>query len=428
LTAQITELAYATLYERIARLEEKLVQKHPGAALSFRKCLLNTLETTVERLPGDDSDTFVITGDIPALWLRDSVAQVRPYLRIAGDDPDIQAMVRGLIRRQTKCLLIDPYANAFNKEPNGRGHHHDKTAMNPWMWERKYELDSLCYPVQLCADSIFDQNLHRAFSLIVSTMETEQRHAELSPYTFEREVEEAYRATETLPNGGRGAPVKYTGMVWSGFRPSDDACKYGYLIPANMFAVVILGHLANFAQRFYADAALAARVLKLRSEIENGIETYGVIEHERFGKMYAYETDGLGNYNLMDDANVPSLLSMPYLGYRPASDSLYINTRRFVLSLENPSYGDGRMASGVGSPHTPDGYVWHIGLIMQGLTATNRYEQTELLNMLVATTAGTGFMHESFDPNAPHVFTREWFAWANSLFGEFVWQWLNGER
>lgn len=402
---------------------EQALDVVPSVAVLFRHCYLNTLDMTVERLP--DESTFVITGDIPAMWLRDSAAQVRPYVRFAAADPEIAAMLRGVIRRHAQYLQIDPYANAFNRSPDGSGHQTDETAQNPWLWERKYELDSLCYPVQLVHDywsvtrdiQVFTDELRRAFIRILDVIECEQRHDELSTYAFQR-LEGP--PSDTLPFEGRGTPTRFTGMSWSGFRPSDDACKFGYLIPANMFAVVILGHIAQFAREQYSDPAVAERAERLRAAVEAGIQTYGIVQHPEFGAIYAYEVDGFGGFNLMDDANVPSLLSIPYLGYRPASDPIYQNTRRFILSDANPYYYRGRLARGVGSPHTPPGYIWHIGLIMQALTTTEDSERDALIDMIVNTTGGTHFMHESFDPDDPAQYTRAWFAWANSLFGELL--------
>ena len=209
-------------------------------------------------------------------------------------------------------------------------------------------------------------------------------------------------------------------MTWSGFRPSDDACVYGYLIPSNMFAVVTLGYTAEIMREIYKDEEVAARAEKLASEIRAGIEKYGVVEHPKFGKMYAYETDGLGNYVFMDDANVPSLMSIPYLGYCSADDEIYKNTRAFVLSKENPYYYEGTAAKGVGSPHTPPEYIWHIALSMQGLTSRDPEECKALLHMLKTTDDGKGFMHEGCHKDDPSKFTRPWFAWSNSLFSEFV--------
>ncbi|MBC8098524.1 MAG: glycoside hydrolase family 125 protein [Armatimonadetes bacterium] len=428
MTTDHLKTTYTSLYQQLTQTEARLQASAPQALQAFRQCFLNTLDTTIQRL--EDGSSFVITGDIPAMWLRDSTAQVRPYVRYAAQDPDVRQMLRGLIQRQAFYIGIDPYANAFNQAPNSHGHQADRTEQNPWLWERKYELDSLCYPVQLCFDyyqatgdtSIFDAALHRAFTLIVDVIEREQQHDTQSPYYFERVN---CPPSDTLPFAGKGTRTNFTGMSWSGFRPSDDACRFGYLIPANMFAVVILGHLARFADDQYGDAVLAARAQRLQAEIDFGIQTYGIVQHPQFGRIYAYEVDGFGNALLMDDANIPSLLAIPYLGYRPADDPIYRNTRAFVLSAHNPYYYTGKLARGIGSPHTPDGYIWHISLIMQALTSTDRIEQTALLEMLLATTAGTHYMHESFHPDDPAQYTRTWFAWANSLFGEFIIRWAD---
>lgn len=422
------ENTFSAVYDTIAALEPQLDRYRPGLGRLFRRCFPNTLETTTELL--DDGTTFVFTGDIPAMWLRDSSAQVRPYIPFARNDDSVRRLISGLIARQAHYLCIDPYANAFNKDPNGQGHQDDHTDMTPWTWERKYELDSLCYPVQLCYDywratgdtRIFTPELRQAFGRILDVMRIEQQHDHRSPYHFQRD--DCYLPSDTLPFSGRGTRTNFTGMVWSGFRPSDDACKFGFLIPANMFAVVILGHLATFADQFYNDRAMAAQAAQLRDEIDFGIQTYGIVHHPVYGRIYAYETDGFGNYNFMDDANVPSLLSIPYLGYQPADHPVYRNTRAFVLSRHNPYYVEGRYASGIGSPHTPLGSVWHIGLLMQALTSSDREEQRALLDMILATTAGMDFMHESFNPDNPATFTREWFAWANSLFGQFILQFV----
>ena len=248
----------------------------------------------------------------------------------------------------------------------------------------------------------------------------EQRH-ENSDYFFRRVN---CPVTDTLPCEGRGNPVAYTGMTWSGFRPSDDTCVYGYLIPSNMFAVVVLGYAASIAEDIWHDAALAAECRALAAEIDAGIRRYGVVEHPDFGPIFAYETDGMGHYTFMDDANVPNLMSIPYLGYCSADDPVYRNTRRYVLSRANPFYYEGTAASGVGSPHTPPRYIWPIALCMQGLTSRDPAERAALVDTLERTDAGTGYMHEGFHVDDPAQFTRPWFAWANSLFSEFVLDWL----
>jgi meiotically up-regulated gene 157 (Mug157) protein len=412
----------------VARVKATLSDSHPEIAAIFEGCFRNSLDTSVTLEP--DGTTFVATGDIPAMWLRDSAAQVRPYIHLAAKDEAINAMLKGLIRRTARYVNLDPYANAFNDAPNGNGHQSDQTAMTPWTWERKWELDSLCYPILLLRDwweatgdaSVFDDEVHRMLRSIVDTMRTEQRHAVRSTYRFWR-TEHVY-PNDNLADGGRGAPVGDTGMVWVGFRPSDDACTYPFHVPSNMFAAAILPDLAAFARDRFDDAALAQDASALRDEIWAGIETHAVVQHRKFGRIYAYETDGLGNHLLMDDANVPSLLSIPYLGYRPADDPAYLATRSFVLSDENPYFFEGSTAGGIGSPHTPARQAWPIGISMQALTATDPAEAERLLGSLASTTAGTGLMHESFDVDDPSRFTRPWFGWANSLFAEAVLRWI----
>ena len=402
------------------------LEHHPGLAGTFAQCFPNTLETTIKLL--DDGTSFVFTGDIPAMWLRDSSAQVNPYIPYARHDPHLRRLLSGLIQRQAKYLGIDPYANAFNETANGAGHVEDHPLQSPWVWERKFELDSLCYPIRLAHAywqathdrSAFTEAVHRMLGVVLEVMRTEQHHEERSSYRFTRPEHHLYLSTDTLVRDGQGPPTAPTGMVWSGFRPSDDACTYNYLVPANMMAVVTLAQAAELAQAVFSDSSLASSALGLRDEIETGIQQHTIIEHPKHGPMYAYEVDGLGHHLLMDDANVPSLLSIPYLGYRPATDPIYQNTRAFLLSQDNPAFFTGTHTQGIGSPHTPGRRVWPIALSMQGLTSLDAHERRALLNTLERTTAGTGFMHESFHVDDPNDFTRPWFAWANSLFAEFV--------
>ncbi len=393
----------------------------------FRQCFMSTFDTTVQT--EDDGSCFVITGDIPAMWLRDSSAQVNHYIPFAGKCEEAYKVIIGLISRQMNCILSDAYANAFNREANGHGHQNDKTEMSPWVWERKYEIDSLCYPVKLAyrfwkeADTVshFTEETRKAFYRIIELWTVEQNH-ENSPYYFRRPCR---RKSDTLSHKGKGAPVKYTGMTWSGFRPSDDSCIYGYLVPANMFAYVVLGYIAEIAEEIYKDAVLKEKAEKLRSEIRDGIEKYAVVKDKDGKSFYAYETDGMGRYNLMDDANVPSLLSLPYLGYCSKDDEMYLNTRAFILSKDNPYYFEGKSAKGIGSPHTPKNHIWPIALSMQGLTTGDKNEMLSLIHTLAQTDADTGFMHESFHKNKPQKFTRKWFSWANTLFAELIIKYLS---
>lgn len=390
----------------------------------FEQCYTNTLDTTVKRM--DDGTTYVITGDIPAMWLRDSVCQLRPYYFLAGKDPEIADMIEGLVRRQMQYILIDPYANAFNEGPNGNCWEKDDTDACEWIWERKYEIDSLCFPIQMSyllwkntgRTSQFDEQFVKAAYKIMDVWRTEQDHENKSPYHF---IRNNCYFTDTLSREGKGALVKSNiGLTWSGFRPSDDACMYGYLIPSNMFAVVVLGYLKEIGAELLKDEKLSKEAEALAKEIREAIEAYGTVQHHKYGKIYAYEVDGFGQYHFMDDANVPSLLSIPYLGYVSEEDEVYQNTRNMILSEGNPYFYKGKAAQGIGSPHTPVNYIWHISLAMQGLTSKNQDYKKQILEIMKHTDGGTMLMHEGFHVDNPNEYTREWFSWANAMFCELI--------
>lgn len=410
--------AIEKIRERITPLKETL-SVYPDLWEIFERCYLNTIETTVKET---ETDTFVITGDIPAMWLRDSTAQVLHYIRFA-DDTEVARMIEGLLLRQADCILRDPYANAFNREENSFKPYNDFPRASDWVWERKYEIDSLCYPMWLAekyinktgSTAFLSEKFHEAIKTVLKVFATEQNH-ENSPYLF---IRSDCPPSDTLSHEGKGAPVKVTGMTWCGFRPSDDACVLGYLIPSNLFAVRAMKSVKMLA-KLLNDEESYKEAERLEQEIAKGVETYGKVVNEELGEIYAYETDGFGNYTLMDDANVPSLLSLPYLEVCPKDDPLYKRTRAFVLSKHNPFYYEGTLAKGVGSPHTPEGYIWPIALCVQAMTSTDDSEIALLLKTVLSTHGGTGFMHESFDPNKPENFTRSWFAWANSMLAETV--------
>lgn len=399
----------------------------PKLKWMFENCYPNTLDTTVKfQMKGKKPDTFVITGDIEAMWLRDSSAQVWPYLQLLKQDKELQLLVAGLINRQAQCILLDPYANAFNDGPKGSYWETDNTQhMIKDLHERKWEIDSLCYPIRvayyywlLTGDtSVFDTDWHNAMQLVVKTFKEQQRKDGLGPYSFTRDCD---RPTDSQINGGFGAPVKPVGLIVSAFRPSDDATQYGFLIPSNMFAVVSLRQLAEIENKVYGNADFAGQCLDLASEVDEAIQKYGVVNHPVAGKIYAFEVDGFGNSLCMDDANVPSLLGAPYLGYCKADDSLYQNTRKFVWSDNNPYFFKGKAGEGIGGPHVGLDYAWPMSIIMKGLTTGDAAELKECLTLLRNTDADTGFMHESFHVDNPAKFTRSWFAWTNTLFGELI--------
>ena len=408
----------------IEKYAPKIEKFSPHLAEMYRVCYPSTIYSAVKKM--SDSTYFVITGDIPAMWLRDSTAQVSNYVSLCKDCEEARELIKGVIRRQSHYIKEDPYANAFNESANGHGHVDDVPKKADIVWERKYETDSLCYPVRLMylyyketGDIDFIKEvLPETAEIILAVWRTEQHHFEKSPYRFSR-TNCPYH--DTLHNDGMGSPVKYTGMTWSGFRPSDDACEYGYLTASNMFACAVLGYISEMLSNFNNEySPLIAECISLRADIKEGINKFAVCDNEKYGKIYACETDGRGNRLFFDDANVPSLLSIPYIGYSAPDDEIYKNTRRFILSKDNPYYYEGKFARGVGSPHTPKDYIWHIALSMQGLTSDDKDEMLSIVKMLDTTDAGTCRMHEGFYADDPNKFTREWFTWSDSLFSEFI--------
>jgi len=413
-----------TIEDTITRMKVKI--KDPELAWLFENCFPNTLDTTVNfKMKGERPDTFVITGDIHAMWLRDSTAQVTPYLSLIKQDEKLKQLIAGVINRQTECILIDPYANAFN---DGVGHSEwlsDHTDMKPELHERKWELDSLCYTVRLAYNywkitqdtSIFDEKWLKAAQSIIATCREQQRLKGRGKYKFGRTTS---WSTDTVPGDGYGNITKPNGLIHSIFRPSDDATVYPFLIPSNLFAVVSFRQIAEISEKVYKNGAFAKECLSFATEVENAIKKYAIINHPKYGKIYALEVDGFENSLLQDDANVPNLLSLPYLGAVKPDDVVYQNTRKLMLSESNPYYFKGKAAEGIGSPHTLSNQIWHLSIIMRAMTSTDDKEILQQLRFLKNTHANTGFMHESFDKDDANKFTRKWFAWANTLFGEMI--------
>lgn len=415
-------LFYSQAIEKEIIRVKKLL-KNPKLAWMFENCLPNTLDTTVH-FDGED-DTFVYTGDIHAMWLRDSGAQVWPYVQFANEDAQLKKMLAGVVRRQFKCINFDPYANAFNKNAEGGKWMSDKTNMKPELHERKWEIDSLCYPIRLAYhywqvtgdDSIFDGVWISAIQNILKTFKEQQRKNGVGPYTFLRKTE---RALDTLNNNGNGAPVKPVGLIVSSFRPSDDATTLQFLVPSNFFAVSSLRKAAEILENVNNNSLVAKECKDLADEVEKALKEYAVYNHPKYGKIYAFEVDGFGNHLLMDDANVPSLLAMPYLGDVEVNDPIYQNTRRFVWSEDNPYFFKGSAGEGIGGPHIGYDMIWPMSIMMKAFTSNNDEEIKTCVKMLMDTDANTGFMHESFHKDDPENFTRSWFAWQNSLFGELI--------
>lgn len=416
------------LESAIRRVQQQIAD--PELALIFANCLPNTLDTTVTPGTYDGKpDTFVITGDIDAMWLRDSSAQVWPYLPFCKSDPKLATLIEGVIRRQTRCILIDPYANAFLPDTTGKPLSwavQDDTTMKPGVGERKWEIDSLCYTVRLAHGywkatgntAPFDAQWREAARAIVQTFREQQRKHSRGPYHFQRS---SPQPTDTLPLNGYGNPARPVGLIYSGFRPSDDACIYPLFVPANLFAVVSLHQLATLADKVCKDTALASECGALAGEISAALAQYGQIETTEHGRIWAYEVDGYGNSLRMDDANAPGLVSLSYLGcVAPGDQALYERTRAFALSDSNPYFFRGSAAQGIGGPHEGLGYIWPMSILFRAFSSTSDQETLQCLRWLRDTTAGTHFMHESFWKDDPAKYTRPWFAWANTLFGELI--------
>ncbi len=411
-------------------VEQKLAEakahiKDPKLAWMFENCYPNTLDTTCEfKIKEGRPDTFVLTGDIHAMWLRDSSAQVYPYVVLANQDDKLKQMLQGVIRRQVDCILIDPYANGFNEGPTGSEWESDHTDMKKELHERKWEIDSLCYPIRLGYHywketndlTPFDANWEKAMRLVYQTFIEQQRKDGNGPYKFGRTTA---KQSDTLLND-YGSPVNPVGLIVSSFRPSDDATIFGFLIPSNFFAVTSLRQAAELLRKVRNNAELAGKCEALASEVEEAIRKYGVVKHPEYGKIYAFEVDGFGGLNLMDDANVPSLLGLPFLGCVPLDDPIYRNTRRFVWSKANPYFFKGSVAEGIGGPHIGIGYIWPMSLIMLAHTSEDEDEIRYCIETLRDTDANTGFIHESFNKDNPNDYTRPWMAWANTLFGELI--------
>ncbi|CAF1079571.1 unnamed protein product [Adineta steineri] len=434
---RFTSTAVESLIEEI-----KKNIKNKELAWLFENCFPNTLDTTVDfdvkAASEKHPDTYVITGDIDAMWLRDSSAQVNPYLPLIRNDPKLRQLIEGVLLRQCMFVQRDPYANAHYKDTSRTSEwkQMDLTEMRPGVHERKWELDSLCYVLRLMHsywkevdhDLTFfrenEQTFKTTIRIILQTMKEQQRFNGSGPYTYQRQGH---------PTDPRGRHSKPNGLIHTFFRPSDDLQLYPYLIPSQFFAHHTLNLLLELVKKLEWTADFNNDILSLTSvlhdilfndKMTNNSETSITVSHTKYGFIYSYETDGLGHTNLMDDSNIPSLLSLPYLCPNdiPKNHSIYQNTRKFVLSTDNPWFFKGAALEGNGGPHVGPSMAWPLAIIMRGLTTNDDEEIRSCIKMLQKSHANTGFMHESIDVNNPRHFTRSWFAWANSLFGEFIWK------
>lgn len=419
----------------------------------FQNSYPNTLDTAVKwkGYAADNAQeelTFLITGDINAMWLRDSSNQVQSYLPLlnASSDPNsIASLFRGVINLQARYLLTSPYCNSFQppvesgiKIAVNDAASQDTvfpTYSNTSVFECKYELDSLAAFLQVSSDYYkatgdveffgkfkWTQAVEAVLKVAQDMMTpTYGDNGEVlkSPYTFTRLTT---RATETFANDGLGNPTANgTGLIRSGFRPSDDATIYQYYIPSNMMFSAYLASASEIMSKLSTSnsAALAQRMSSLSSSLRDSIEAYGTVTHPKFGKIYAFEVDGFGSSNIMDDANIPSLLSAPFIGYKYDSQT-YSNTRSLVLSASNSYFMRGPVINAVGGPHQGPGMAWPMASIMRIFTTQNDDEIVNELRQIVSSTDGLGLIHESINTFNASDWTRQWFSWANGLFGQMI--------
>lgn len=435
--------------------------KDPDLARLFENAFPSTTDTTVkfhtdgtkkykkkgfghsvlDNSAWEGPQSFIITGDIMAEWLRDSCNQMSPYMPLAKKDKAIFDLILGAINTQSEYVIQSPYCNAFQPPPisglkksyNGQDDFVHPAYEPSVVFECKYELDSLGHFLTL-ANDFYDATgsldfVNKRFLLALETlMEVleQQSQSTFDPatgryrrnaYTFKRQT---FVGTETLNLDGVGNPLNHgTGLIRSAFRPSDDATILGFFIPANAMMSVELKRTAAFLKTA-GEAAMALRLEHWSQTITDGIWKHGVVQHAKFGPVFAYEVDGYGSSILMDDANYPSLLALPLMGFVTADDNVYQNTRKMLLSRDsNPYYLEGKDFRGIGGPHIGLMNAWPMSLLIQAQTTEDESEIMGCLD-LVLKSAKLGLIHESIDVNAGQSYTRSWFAWANGVFAETI--------
>ncbi|KXX77114.1 hypothetical protein MMYC01_200096 [Madurella mycetomatis] len=443
--------------------------KDPDLARLFENAFPSTTDTTVKfHTDGNDEEikkklrrrraqdawieegewegpqSFIITGDILAEWLRDSTNQLKPYQALATKDPTIYNLILGAINTQSEYVIKSPYCNAFQPPPisglpvsmNGQDDFVHPVYEPNVVFECKYELDSLAHFLALANEfhrhtgstEFLTPRWHKALVTLVdvlsaqseSTFDPETSQYQHNAYTFKRRTD---TGTETLNLHGIGNPLNNgTGLIRSAFRPSDDATIFGFFIPANAQMAVELKRTATVLRSTgtQANAEMAETLEKWSERITEGIWEHGVVSHRKYGEVFAYEVDGYGSSLLMDDANYPSLLALPLMGFVTADDPTYRNTRRMLLEKSgNPYFLEGSQFKGIGGPHIGLQNAWPMSLLIQAQTSDDDDEILECLQ-LVLKSSELGLVHESIRVDFSHSYTRSWFAWANGVFAETI--------
>ncbi|KAK5121682.1 hypothetical protein LTR85_004854 [Meristemomyces frigidus] len=423
----------------------------PDLRRLFINAYPNTLDTAIAwkgYANGSDEElTFVITGDINAMWLRDSANQMQSYLPLlqaSNSSDSLASLYRGVINLHARYLLIDPYCNSFQPpveshiSPSVNGAASGDTVFpnytNSSVFECKYELDSLAAFLEVSTNyynATEDASFFKRYQWVEAienvmavaenmTMPTYQPDGNVSvlSYSFTRETD---RASETTENGGLGNPFNNgTGLIRSFFRPSDDATIFQGFIPANM---MFAKYLESAGQIMYAigdQDALAGRMCSLAASLRVSIEKVGIVSGGQYGQIYAFEVDGYMSQNIMDDANIPSLLAAPFFGYLDVSDPIYQNTRQLLLSANNPYFMRGPVISAIGGAHDGPGFAWPMASVVRIFTSNDEAEITQQLQEIVSSTDGLGLIHESINTFNVSDWTRQWFSWANGLFGQCI--------
>lgn len=401
----------------------------PIRNLELKRLLINTYTNTLDTtlyhyVESDHLKTFVITGDIPAMWLRDSTAQVWQYFPLISSSQELKNIFSGLIRKQAELIALDPYANAFYHRPKFGVHKFDLTPMKPGVHERKWELDSLAYHVLLSAQyfnltqdlDCFDEDWKMSYSLILETLRTQQRKHGHGPYVFDRITT---NRVDTLSNRGYGPRYFPTGMIASAFRASDDACVYPFNIPGNFLALKVLTDIQPLLSNLQWTVRLED-TKSLAEEIKNGLKDWSIHTDSEYGHYLRFEVDGLGNALTIDEPNAPNLSSLAYLGILQLEDPVFVTTHSLMNSEQNPWYFSGKVAQGIGSPHTGKDMIWPMAMILNMFNQTSEIEIEKSLSQLIKSSAATGLLHESFHKDNANIYTRPWFAWCNSLFADVV--------
>lgn len=436
--------------------------RDPDLAFLFSNAFPNTLDTTVrwhidgttEKAPkytvGKDvgkwqgAQSFIVTGDIDAEWLRDSTNQLAQYQKLATKDPALHMLILGAINTQAEYVIESPYCNAFQPprpsmlDPNyGAQQDYVHPAYEPnFVFECKYEIDSLANFLSL-ANQFYDHTkstefltprwylaldriLHVLDAQSKSTFSPRDGLYQHNEYTFRRQ---ATSGTETLNLGGIGNPLNSgTGLIRSAFRPSDDASTFGFFIPGNAMMAVELNRTAQMLKASASSAGkkIADDLWERSKTITEGIYNHGVVQHKVFGEVFAFEVDGYGSAILMDDANIPSLLALPILGFVDKDHHTYQNTRKMILSQQgNPYYLSGPVFHGIGGPHIGVENAWPMSLLVQAMTSDDPKEIMTCINT-VKNASSLGLINESVNVLRSSDYTRSWFAWANSVFAQTI--------